>query len=97
MLSYFYRVCEPTKLSTAYNNRGQIRYLRVDFDEAVEDYTSAVQAYSQFEIPFYNRGLVHYRLGKDSKRYNICCMLSVLLTGLIIELSLIISTSFMMY
>ncbi|CAK6979203.1 tetratricopeptide repeat protein 32 [Scomber scombrus] len=63
------RVCDATKLSTAYNNRGQIRYLRVDFDEAVEDYTRAVQADSQFEIPFYNRGLIHYRLGffEDAK------------------------------
>ncbi|XP_042247117.1 tetratricopeptide repeat protein 32 [Thunnus maccoyii] len=63
------RVCEATNLSTAYNNRGQIRYLRVDFDEAVEDYTSAIQADSQFEIPFYNRGLVRYRLGffEDAK------------------------------
>ncbi|XP_067428621.1 tetratricopeptide repeat protein 32 [Thunnus thynnus] len=63
------RVCEATSLSTAYNNRGQIRYLRVDFDEAVEDYTSAIQADSQFEIPFYNRGLVRYRLGffEDAK------------------------------
>ncbi|KAM7367778.1 hypothetical protein PAMP_014055 [Pampus punctatissimus] len=64
------RVCKAADLSTAYNNRGQIRYLRVDFYEAVEDYTSATQADSQFEIPFYNRGLVHYRLGffEDAKR-----------------------------
>ncbi|XP_071324032.1 tetratricopeptide repeat protein 32 [Trachinotus anak] len=57
------RVCEAGHLATAYNNRGQIKYLRVDFHEAVEDYTSAIQADSQFEIPFYNRGLIHYRLG----------------------------------
>ncbi|XP_018550512.1 tetratricopeptide repeat protein 32 [Lates calcarifer] len=57
------RKCTAGDLATAYNNRGQIKYLRVDFHEAVEDCTSAIQADSQFEIPFYNRGLIHYRLG----------------------------------
>ncbi|KAG7222704.1 hypothetical protein INR49_026313, partial [Caranx melampygus] len=57
------RACEAGDLATAYNNRGQIKYLRVDFHEAVEDYSSAIEADSQFEIPFYNRGLIHYRLG----------------------------------
>uniref|UniRef100_A0A8C7ZAX2 Tetratricopeptide repeat domain 32 n=1 Tax=Oryzias sinensis TaxID=183150 RepID=A0A8C7ZAX2_9TELE len=56
--------CEAGKLATAYNNRGQIKYFRVDFNEAIEDYTSAIQADSQFEVPFYNRGLIHYRLGR---------------------------------
>ncbi|TMS11929.1 Tetratricopeptide repeat protein 32 [Larimichthys crocea] len=55
--------CEAIKVATAYNNRGQIKYLRVDFHEAVEDYTSAIQSDSRFETPFYNRGLIHYRLG----------------------------------
>uniref|UniRef100_A0A3P9J5M1 Tetratricopeptide repeat domain 32 n=1 Tax=Oryzias latipes TaxID=8090 RepID=A0A3P9J5M1_ORYLA len=55
--------CEAGKLAAAYNNRGQIKYFRVDFNEAIEDYTSAIQADSQFEVPFYNRGLIHYRLG----------------------------------
>ncbi|XP_029983651.1 tetratricopeptide repeat protein 32-like [Sphaeramia orbicularis] len=57
------RECEASDLATAYNNRGQIKYLRVDFREAVEDFSSAIKVDSQFEIPFYNRGLVHYRLG----------------------------------
>ncbi|XP_069573248.1 tetratricopeptide repeat protein 32 [Brachyistius frenatus] len=57
------RGCEADRLSAAYNNRGQIKYLRVDFQEAVEDFTSAVQADIRSETPFYNRGLIHYRLG----------------------------------
>ncbi|XP_029318815.1 tetratricopeptide repeat protein 32 [Cottoperca gobio] len=57
------RECEANNLATAYNNRGQIKYFRVDFHEAVEDFTSAIQTDSCFETPFYNRGLVHYRLG----------------------------------
>ncbi|XP_034435114.1 tetratricopeptide repeat protein 32 [Hippoglossus hippoglossus] len=57
------RKCDAASLARAYNNRGQIKYLRVDFHEAVEDYTSAIQADSHFEVPFYNRGLIRYRLG----------------------------------
>ncbi|XP_041814191.1 tetratricopeptide repeat protein 32 [Chelmon rostratus] len=57
------RECEASDLATAYNNRGQIKYLRVDFHEAVEDYTSAIQTDSRLETPSYNRGLIHYRLG----------------------------------
>ncbi|XP_019963153.1 tetratricopeptide repeat protein 32 [Paralichthys olivaceus] len=57
------RKCDAASLATAYNNRGQIKYLRVDFHEAVEDYTSAIQTDCHFEIPFYNRGLIRYRLG----------------------------------
>lgn len=65
---YLNRECEASSLATAYNNRGQIKYLRVDFREAVDDYTSATQADSQFEVPFYNRGLIHYRLGKKKQQ-----------------------------
>ncbi|KAK5852827.1 hypothetical protein PBY51_006666 [Eleginops maclovinus] len=57
------RECEDSHLAIAYNNRGQIKYLRVDFREAVEDFSSAIQSDSSFETPFYNRGLIHYRLG----------------------------------
>lgn len=65
-VSYFHRNYDATNLATAYNNRGQIKYLRVDFHEAEEDYTSAIQTDSRFEIAFYNRGLIHYRLGKNT-------------------------------
>lgn len=57
------RLCEGNDLATAYNNRGQIKYLRVDFYEAIEDYTKAIHTDQRFEIPLYNRGLVRYRLG----------------------------------
>ena len=52
-------------VSHAFNNRGQIKYLRVDFDEAIEDYTQALKLDSTFPVVFYNRGLIHYRLGKQ--------------------------------
>ncbi|CAK6434883.1 unnamed protein product [Pipistrellus nathusii] len=55
--------CSPEDLATAYNNRGQIKYFRVDFYEAMEDYTSAIRIQPDFEVPYYNRGLVLYRLG----------------------------------
>lgn len=50
-------------LATALNNRGQIKYLRVDFYEAMDDYTAAIEAKPDFEVPYYNRGLILYRLG----------------------------------
>ena len=50
-------------LTQAFNNRGQVKYLRVDFDEAIEDYTAALKVDSDFAIGYYNRGQIHYRLG----------------------------------
>ncbi|XP_069661838.1 tetratricopeptide repeat protein 32 [Haliaeetus albicilla] len=50
-------------LATALNDRGQIKYLRVEFAAAVEDYTAAIECQPGFEVPYYNRGLVLYRLG----------------------------------
>ncbi|KAJ8356202.1 hypothetical protein SKAU_G00189960 [Synaphobranchus kaupii] len=57
------RKCDPRDLAIAFNNRGQIKYRKVDFYQAMEDYTLAIQANSRFEVPFYNRGLIRYRLG----------------------------------
>ena len=48
----------------ALNNRGQIKYLRVDFNEAIEDYSKALQLNDMSEVVLYNRGLIHYRLGR---------------------------------
>ncbi|XP_055983454.1 tetratricopeptide repeat protein 32 [Sorex fumeus] len=55
--------CRPKDLATAYNNRGQIKYFRVDFDDAMDDYTAAIEVQPDFEVPYYNRGLILYRLG----------------------------------
>ncbi|XP_063078656.1 tetratricopeptide repeat protein 32 [Engraulis encrasicolus] len=57
------RKCDANELAVALNNRGQIKYLRVDFKEAIEDYTLAIKQKNEFEVPYYNRGLIHYRLG----------------------------------
>lgn len=50
-------------LATAFNNRGHIKYLRVEFAAAMEDYAAAIESQPGFEVPYYNRGLVLYRLG----------------------------------
>uniref|UniRef100_A0A8C5X0G1 Tetratricopeptide repeat domain 32 n=1 Tax=Malurus cyaneus samueli TaxID=2593467 RepID=A0A8C5X0G1_9PASS len=50
-------------LATALNERGQVRYLRVEFAAAVQDFTAAIECQPGFEVPYYNRGLVRYRLG----------------------------------
>ncbi|XP_047903357.1 tetratricopeptide repeat protein 32 isoform X1 [Anser cygnoides] len=49
-------------LATAFNNRGHIKYLRVEFAAAMEDYAAAIESQPGFEVPYYNRGLVLYRL-----------------------------------
>ncbi|XP_075564512.1 tetratricopeptide repeat protein 32 [Pelecanus crispus] len=51
------------RLATALNDRGLIKYCRVEFAAAVEDYTAAIECQPAFEVPYYNRGLVLYRLG----------------------------------
>lgn len=50
-------------LADAFNTRGHIRYLWVDFDEAVTDYTDAIKRNPNLAVAYYNRGQVHYRLG----------------------------------
>ncbi|XP_021371502.1 tetratricopeptide repeat protein 32-like [Mizuhopecten yessoensis] len=52
------------KLALAYNNRGFLRYLRVDFDEAIEDYTRSVSLDPDLAVTYYNRGTIHYRLSR---------------------------------
>ncbi|OQV25309.1 putative Tetratricopeptide repeat protein 32 [Hypsibius exemplaris] len=52
------------RLALAYNNRGLVRYLLVDFEAAIHDFTAALQLNDQLAVGFYNRGLVHYRLGQ---------------------------------
>ena len=54
------------ELTDSYNARGHIRYLWVDFDEAISDYTEAIKRSPNFAVAHYNRGQVHYRLGKGS-------------------------------
>ncbi|KAF4071098.1 hypothetical protein AMELA_G00281050 [Ameiurus melas] len=54
---------DSNDLAVAYNNRGQVKYFRVDFYEAMEDYSAAIKANRQFEVAYYNRGLIRYRLG----------------------------------
>ena len=55
-------------LADAFNTRGHIRYLWVDFDEAIRDYTQAISRNPDFAVAYYNRGQVHYRLGRDVHR-----------------------------
>ncbi|XP_046990851.1 serine/threonine-protein phosphatase 5-like isoform X1 [Schistocerca americana] len=48
----------------AYNNRGHIRYLQVNFDGAIEDYDKAIAIDPDLAVAYYNRGTVFYRLGQ---------------------------------
>uniref|UniRef100_A0A8I6ADD3 Tetratricopeptide repeat domain 32 n=1 Tax=Rattus norvegicus TaxID=10116 RepID=A0A8I6ADD3_RAT len=64
--------CSPEDLATAYNNRGQTKYFSVDFYEAMDDYTSAIEILPNFEVPYYNRGLIRYRLDDTSQVPELC-------------------------
>ena len=52
------------QLTDAFNTRGHIHYRWVDFDEAIQDYSEAIKVDPTFAVAYYNRGQVHYRLGK---------------------------------
>jgi len=51
-------------LARAWNDRGHLKYLQVNFYGAVDDFTQAIQLDSDFAVPFYNRGQIHYRMGR---------------------------------
>ena len=57
------RVTLRQRLALAYNNRGHLKYLSVDFNEAIADYTEALVYDRDLAIAFYNRGQIHYRMG----------------------------------
>jgi len=57
-------------LCQCFNNRGQLRYLQVDFDKAIDDYTECLKIDQNHHIALYNRGLIHYRLGRFEKAIN---------------------------
>ena len=50
-------------LSCAWNDRGHLKYLQVNFDDAISDYTRAIELDKDFAVPYYNRGQIHYRMG----------------------------------
>lgn len=43
-----------------------MKYLQVNFPEAIEDYTEALKFKSRLAAAYYNRGLIHYRLGEHN-------------------------------
>eukprot|EP00112_Aurelia_sp_Birch-Aquarium-sp1_P007673 Seg1838.7 transcript_id=Seg1838.7/GoldUCD/mRNA.D3Y31 product="Tetratricopeptide repeat protein 32" protein_id=Seg1838.7/GoldUCD/D3Y31 len=47
--------------SNAYNERGQLKYLQVDFDGALKDYSSSLE-FMPNPIALYNRATIYYRL-----------------------------------
>ncbi|CAI8032354.1 Tetratricopeptide repeat protein 32 [Geodia barretti] len=50
-------------VTDAYNSRGHIKYLSVDFPGAIADYSTAMERDPGFAVAWYNRGQVRYRLG----------------------------------
>ena len=62
-MRFIFSVFSKDTLADLYNERGFTKYLYVDFDGAVADYTLAIEQ-NKKAVYFYNRGLIHYRLGK---------------------------------
>jgi len=50
-----------------YNNRGHLKYLKVDFDGALEDYNLGIKYDVLLPCVYYNRGTVFYRMGYFEK------------------------------
>ena len=50
-------------IARAWNDRGHLKYLQVDFYGAVADFSQAILLDNEFAVPFYNRGQIHYRMG----------------------------------
>lgn len=59
-------------MALALNNRGQLKYLGVDFDGAVEDYTKALSLDKELSSSYYNRGTIFYRMGMCSNYLEVC-------------------------
>ena len=68
------------ELARAFNERGYIQYLRVDFQSAIDDYSKAIALDADFTVAYYNRGLVQYRLGA------LTCVRSVKAKGRCVDL-----------
>ncbi|KAM7428090.1 Tetratricopeptide repeat [Porites harrisoni] len=51
-------------IARAWNDRGHLKYLQVDFYGAVADFSQAILLDNEFAVPFYNRGQIHYRMGR---------------------------------
>ena len=56
----------PEIRALAFNNRGQAKYFRVDFDGAIEDFTESI-LHCSLHTAYYNRGLIHYRMARYQK------------------------------
>ncbi|EEB13660.1 conserved hypothetical protein [Pediculus humanus corporis] len=52
------------------NNTGLEKYKNVDFDDAIIYYTKAIELCDDFDVAYYNRGTVLYRLGLYENAFN---------------------------
>ena len=58
---------DTSLMPAALNERGHTKYLQVDFNGAVEDYSTAIILKPDFSLALYNRGQIFYRLGELGK------------------------------
>jgi tetratricopeptide (TPR) repeat protein len=64
ILTYTFALQYDPKMAEAYNNRGNVYYNKSDYDEAISDFTKAIQLGNY--LAYFNRGNAYYL----TKRYN---------------------------
>ena len=50
-------------LALAHNEKGEVLYRMVEFDLAISEFDMALTYNQRLPAAFYNRGLIHYRMG----------------------------------
>ncbi|RWS26784.1 hypothetical protein B4U80_06715 [Leptotrombidium deliense] len=54
-------------IAECFNERGLFRYKTIDFAEAIDDFSKAIEYDDQMSAAYYNRGLVNYRMSLFQK------------------------------
>ena len=51
-------------ISVAYVNRGSYNFNNASYDEAIRDYSKAIELDTSYALAYYNRGIAYYSVGK---------------------------------
>ena len=66
-------------IALAHNEKGEVLYRMVEFDKAIDAFGEALQHNAFLPSAFYNRGLIHYRMGNFSKIRLLCLLAYIVL------------------
>ena len=54
----------------AYNNRGVARHQKGLYDQAISDYSKAIEINPNYDLAYFNRGLCHFKKGHCDKAWD---------------------------